>query len=258
MKYTNQEILNKVMPLIKETNNIAYRELSELTDYPMSTIRAALKKAGVEKKSAPRGSQIREGELGERGKRSVALKHENPLRTLKSIADEVGVTRQRVDQILKKMKLNEQYPASTIAAKRGNKYEYCIECGKNLYGPESHRVSNPTDARKRGMCSSCFNIAKENKKQALRTTVNCPTCDKEIIIRKKELKIRNRHVQNYVSVETNRPNVPFCSRKCINAYYTPGIKYGFGAHPENSRKSPTYLKHLKYTESKIKPTPSNI
>ena len=103
MKYTNQEILNKFMPLIKETNNIEYRELSELTDYPMSTIRAALKKAGVEKKSAPRGSQIREGELGERGKRIVALKHENPLRTLKSIADEVGVTRQRVDQILKKM-----------------------------------------------------------------------------------------------------------------------------------------------------------
>ena len=254
MTYSTQLILNAVMPLIKENPKISFRELGELTNYGASTIRLAIKKAGIEKEPAPRGSYIKEGELGERGKQIVALKHENPLRTMQSIADEVGVTRQRVDQVLKKMNLREQYPTSTIVAKRGNRYEHCIECGENLYGPKVHS----TDERDRGICNSCFAIVKENKKQAIRTTVNCPTCDKEIIMRKKYLAIRNRKVSAYKSVESNRPNVPFCSRKCTNAYYTPGIKYGFVAHPENSRKSPTYLKHLKYTESEIKPAPSNI
>ena len=86
----------------------------------------------------------------------MQLKHEDPTRTLQSIADEVGCSRERVRQVFNKHGLNEQYPVDDMIAKRHKTIRNCLKCNSPL--------SSRSYLRKRGTCINCRNQELYEKK----------------------------------------------------------------------------------------------
>ena len=146
----------------------------------------------------------------------VALKHADPTRTLQSIGDELGVSRERIRQILKAEGLNDKYPVKEYRAKRANLFNSCSECGVDI-------ITSDYTGRRRALCTSCRKLADYN---ALYTTVECPRCGTTWDMRTKELKTRLilKLEYNKISSGALAKNVPpayqpFCSRKCTALYY---------------------------------------
>ena len=151
----------------------------------------------------------------------VNLKHADPTRTLQSIGEEVGVTRERVRQILKLEGLNAVYPTKEYQALRANLALYCTQC--NVEIPTKDYTS-----RTQGLC---FEHRTLKKHQEIYETVQCPQCQKTWSMRRKELRTRRVRKHAYKNDPT-APAQPFCSKKCTAQYYQVGIAYGFGSEKD--------------------------
>lgn len=169
--------------------------------------------------------------------RTVQLKHELPTRTLQSIGDEVGITRERVRQILKEEGLSKMYPPREYQAKRANLHSECASCGVHL---EIHEYS----ARRKAKCNNCRD---EEKDRLLNTHSKCPECGIILKHSKAYLATRQRRAKAYHDNigKGNISEKPFCSRKCSARYHKLGINFGFGAPKGDSNiyVQPTQFTH---------------
>lgn len=138
--------------------------------------------------------------MGSEAKQLVCdLRRDNPCLTLESIANKVGVSRERVRQILR----SESLPTKAIK-RLWRKKAICPNCGILFM----HKNSN------NDYCSlSC-------KKEHHRITLSCDGCRRLFIRPQAEILYRAR-----VSPDKKW----FCSRACRSRYL--GTTYGFGVHP---------------------------
>ena len=111
----------------------------------------------------------------------AAIKKENPDRQPIDIARELGITRQRVSQILKRL----GYPPGRIRKPK----LYCISCGKKL-----------SPYTKGNLCRTCY-IA--DLKEKIWVELTCPVCGR--------LFARTR---SYVRAACRRRQRLFCSHSC--------------------------------------------
>ena len=167
----------------------------------------------------------------------IRLKHENPTRTLQSIADELGCTRERVRQIFKRHGLDKQYPVDKILSERNNTYRNCKEC--NTYIP----TDKGTRYRRLGICYDC-NTAKRLAKKYSKFI--CPQCGNEFTMREREYYWRQVRKQQYIDKTGNGKEVTpvTCSYTCSTLIRKFGETDGWGSQ-----------RHRDSLESKRKYTP---
>ena len=121
----------------------------------------------------------------------------NPFMTMSDIARLVGISRQRVFQILQQEGLPTRHFIRQI-----NKYQYkCLECGK-------------ISANK--FCSE------ECQKQWQQIPVVCTRCGK----------LFSRDVHKFLAAYRDHGDTIFCSRNCQSKWI--GERYGFRSYPDHS------------------------
>ena len=132
----------------------------------------------------------------------LTLKLANMARTLQSIGDEVGVSREYVRQVLKY-----NYIPTNWDSRRG--YPLATTC----------KYCNITLTlkydKKKGCCATCRT---DVRWKSIRKEVICPNCKKPFWMRKKDRRIQYSY-----------PRDPFCSYSCSSKFHEIGYKYGFGA-----------------------------
>ena len=164
----------------------------------------------------------------ERRQKVLYLKHEKPTRTLQSIGTVVGLSRERVRQILKETGLVKYYPTDAMRAQRSQTYRNCIHCDAD--------IPSGTFARKTGKCPTCSETRKFEKKFQTHT---CSYCNGLFVISKRAYYWRQKRKEEYakkVNSKYYNPGVT-CSRKCSAKQLGMGIRYGWGSSS-----------HLKYTD----------
>ena len=119
-------------------------------------------------------------------------------RTLQSIGDEFGVTRERIRQLIVQHGL--QNASGRI---KPDSRPTCKECGLKINGNKG-----------RSFHSSCY-------EKYVWATLSCAQCNKEFKLRKKDLKRRQERRSDWTK------NTFFCSRECYGSYW--GTRFGFGA-----------------------------
>ena len=150
----------------------------------------------------------------------VAIKHivgRNPYATLDEIGKAIGLTRERVRQIIAEANKNPDIEPIERHARRGGGFKaYCIECGKKLTtGKKAFKESTKT-------CRECA--------KAKPIVFFCSGCGKETVKSTPEeiasWKQNKKHVQN--------PSLNFCSLKCSGHWL--GTNKGFGATRKREEK----------------------
>lgn len=141
--------------------------------------------------------------------RAIALREEHPDWTLQRIATEIGVSRQRVHQVLDRGRLTTGGVPEPVKAE-------CDSCKR------------PMDVgvhERRGYCKDCW-------REAAMVGVICQECFNARglyrIVRMCHLNILNGRIQS----NGKRAEIAFCSQRCLGAWR--GRTHGFAAHPENS------------------------
>ena len=131
-------------------------------------------------------------------KQVVSLKRSYPCYTLQAIGDKVGVSRERVRQILK---------SAGEHTKAWRPKRLCANCGKKLI----HRY-HPANDRKERFCS------KECYSQYHHITLECELCHKFF----------RRVISEILHYDdaSHRYNHTFCSRQCFGRWL--GLHYGRG------------------------------
>jgi len=142
--------------------------------------------------------KIRESEI-------LRLKTENNTITLQAIGDQVGCTKERVRQVLKKHAIGTSWEA-----KRG--YARSTKCN------QCSNVFDTIHFKLKGLCRECTMIKRNEAHDSIRKIAVCPKCTSEFQIRKKDPRVLHA-----------APNDPFCSYRCAALYNDVGTKYGFGA-----------------------------
>lgn len=139
------------------------------------------------------------------------LRLQNPEATLQQLADSLGVSREAIRQMLKKLRLE------TV----GYREYYCCEtCGVRIHGFTTKGKYAPR------FCSfTCLSMAHTAE-------VECSQCHTLFFISFSDLKARRRN---------NKLGLLFCSRECWGSYA--GTHYGLCMHPENVRKGAKERKH---------------
>lgn len=117
------------------------------------------------------------------------------------IAEELGISRERVRQLLTKLNLPTSWETEPFPT--------CAQCGIQFTYRPGEKSS--------GLCKDCFMASK-------RSIIICFQCRKSFLLRTKDYTYRIR-VRKYEHT--------FCSKQCWGAYA--GRTYGFSAHPENIR-----------------------
>ncbi len=128
--------------------------------------------------------------------RAMDLRRANPCLSTAAIARKVGLSKQRVWQILS---------AAGLPTKAWRQRYACFRCGAVL----ERRI-------KRGLCGKCF-------KESRRLELVCDVCGRHFL-REGKVVVMGAKL-GYKSF--------FCSRKCLGRFI--GEKYGLKAHPENWR-----------------------
>ena len=146
-------------------------------------------------------------------KNYLAIKHivdRNPYATLQEIGTAIGLTRERVRQIIIESNNNPDMEPIERKPRRGGGFQaYCIECGKKLAtGKKAFKTSTKT-------CRECL--------KAKPIVFFCTGCGKETVKSTPEeiarWKQNKKHVKN--------PSLNFCSLKCSGHWL--GMNKGFGA-----------------------------
>jgi hypothetical protein len=136
--------------------------------------------------------------------KAVELKRKNPCLTLEAIGDSLGVTRERVRQILQEHGFD---------TKRRIKTRICAGCG---------RVYRVSEGGRKYHSRECW-------KKSILIPVACASCGKIMWHREK-------HVLAQLS--TRGYQRMFCSRACKGQWV--GLNRGFGVHPTNAGGVPKY------------------
>jgi protein-arginine kinase activator protein McsA len=129
----------------------------------------------------------------------------NPYATLRQIADKVGVSKERVRQILSELNLPTRHKQSC------KPHYICNNCGRVFprIGGRAHNL----------FCSwNCYKTYCLLNNYA---TLECDTCGILFTLRYSQLSARVRNGQQHF----------YCSRSCKGR--ATGMTYGFAAHPEN-------------------------
>ena len=137
----------------------------------------------------------------------IKLKTENPDRTLQSIGEEIGVSREYVRQILKEFEIDTSWESKGRIPLPNN----CSSCDVDISIETNHY-------RKLALCKSCRD---EQKYANVFRDVVCPNCKKVYSLRKSDRRIK-------ISEKLNGRD-PFCSRSCASRYNDIGNKYGLPA-----------------------------
>lgn len=140
--------------------------------------------------------------------RVIELKNDNRFITQVEIGNEVGVSRERVRQILNKVGLNN---ASEIREKK-KRERTCAYCG------------NPRSRNNHKYCSRACAC------KAHRVDVTCEECGSTVNRTLSETKV----YENY----RNRHKHFFCDRVCFGKWV--GKNYGFGTYPEHTGRTRKY------------------
>ena len=156
-------------------------------------------------------SKVQQSAQGGIRTQAVALKHADPLRTLQSIGDALGVSRERVRQLLKAEGLDKTYPVREYVSKRAGLHNSCNQC-------EIELMPNDYTGRRQALCKKC---RLEVRHKANYTTVKCPHCAVTWDMRTKELQTRLDRKKAYATINNlvNATYQPFCSRKCTAQYH---------------------------------------
>ena len=153
-------------------------------------------------------------------KNYLAIKHivgRNPYATLQEIGDAIGVTRERVRQIIIEFKDNPDMEPIERHARRGGGFKaYCIKCGKEKSeGKKAYEKSSK-------VCRECA--------KAKPIVFFCSGCGKETVKSIPEeiatWKQNKKHVQD--------PSLNFCSRQCSGHWL--GVNKGFGVTRKREEK----------------------
>tara|TARA_B100000029_G_scaffold494237_1_gene557707 strand:+ start:235 stop:810 length:576 start_codon:yes stop_codon:yes gene_type:complete len=140
-------------------------------------------------------------------------------RTLQSIGDEFGVTRERVRQLLNKYNLT-QAPARQIPDKR----KTCAYCTTIVEPIAAKTGGNPKIYP--GAHASCSREYRDN----LWATIPCNQCNTDIRIRKSDARLKRRKME-YL----------FCGHRCSAKYRIENETDDFGAWAKGSKKSHSYF-----------------
>ena len=133
---------------------------------------------------------------------AAAYRKKHPEFTLQQIANNLGITKERVRQILKR---------DDLVTKHVHRYKnMCKICGKHLLSKTKSMV-----------CMDCH-----------RAVVICAYCGKEI---HKGKALLSRHLKNQKNRKLKYKGNYYCDRKCFGAHI--GKSVGFLAHPENAGRS---------------------
>ena len=152
-------------------------------------------------------------------KNYVAIKHivgRNPYATLQIIGDAIGLTRERVRQIIAEANRNpDTEPIERI--QRGGRFQaYCIKCGKEK------NADRKTYEKSSKLCRECA--------KAKPVVFFCSGCGKETVKSTPEdiatWKQNKKHVKD--------PSLNFCSRQCSGHWL--GVNKGFGVTRKREEK----------------------
>ena len=150
-------------------------------------------------------------------KNYLAIKHivdRNPYATLQEIGTAIGLTRERVRQIVVESKDNPDMEPIERQPRRGGGFRaYCTECGKKLsIGKKAYKEGSKVRVI---LCRDCG--------KAKPIVFFCSGCGKETVKSTPEeiasWKQNKKHVKN--------PSLNFCSLKCSGHWL--GMNKGFGA-----------------------------
>ncbi len=151
------------------------------------------------------------------------LLDENPYRTLEEIGDELGMTRERVRQLINEN--NKFIMSLKLWEFEPDYYEQLDHFGLKL-------ITRLKPRRKGFVAKTCPDCNKEIQKRVNKcmecytrdNTLNfvCTLCKKKITISGTKASAR----RNYSKEKRKHPENIFCSRRCASTYS--GIMYGFG------------------------------
>ena len=214
--------IQKAVELLERTPPVTYRYITAQTGYSHYKLKHIAVQLGIDKERPMRVS-----------------------RKLASIGNEVGLTRERVRQILKEEGLHETYPAKQVVAKRGGRHLNCSHC--NVEISPSH-----VSSRKSGYCRKCYALRHAKDYEDKRVTLICKGCYKPFTLLKSSYNIRLRRKEEYrqlmLSLNRTVQDTPVsCSYSCSATIRGFGIYVGRANIKnlvDNRKYTPEMLQHV--------------
>ena len=185
----------QIIQLRKENPDMVGRIIAEKVGVSIDTVYECLHKEGL---PAAKGYSRHKQPLGYSNNRVIELRKENPDMTLKAIGEKVGVTRERVRQILKREGLptvSTNGHTTSYRVPRGK----CVTCGNEI-GLDRHISAK-----------YCSRECTQTKRQAI-SFITCYRCGKVKSRPKNEAKQR---------AKKNKPT--YCSRSCSSKAFWENI-----------------------------------
>ena len=209
----NNSNYNKVIQLRKENPDMVGRIIAEKVGVSISRVYEYLRKEGLPvAKGYPRPNQQ---QFGYSNNRVIELRQENPDMTLKAIGEKVGISRERVRQILKREGL-------TTVSTNGHTTSYRVPRGKCKTCGDQIGLDKELDAK------YCSRACIQTKGRAI-SFITCYRCGKVKSAPKTEAKwraIKNEHT--------------YCSRTCVTKAFweniSPEDKVAWVAKQKATRK----------------------
>ena len=229
MLQLTQDSIQQIIDLVAVTPALTFEHISKETGYSAFRLRKIIAQLGIAKARPPRPRNM---ELRER---IVVLKHENPLRTLASIGHEVGITRERVRQILNEQGLQYVYPAKKIVSQRSGRHTTCVICNVDIPSQEASH-------RKTGYCSNCSELKRVEDYNNRRINLICEACDKPFSMLKSAYHWRVERKREYME-RVNRvvEETPVaCSYTCSATLREFGVRVG----KANTKLTPEIRQHI--------------
>ena len=142
---------------------------------------------------------------------AIALRQAHPTWKLREIGDQIGVSRERVHQVLKRAGLETWHTPTLVIVP-------CDGCGLFITKARHDRF---------GFCKACLALSKW-------VTVLCAQCNNTRGIYRQERDSQVRSREHFIQHNGKPQERMFCSRYCRSSWA--GIHYGFIAHPENIQR----------------------
>jgi hypothetical protein len=153
----------------------------------------------------------------------------NEYRTLQSVGDEFGVTRERVRQLLIKHRLSD-----VPSRQKPDRRKICRHCNNRV---EMRYFISPTTRKKDKLYPASHQECRDKWSVNNWTEVQCTNCQMPIELRKSDARFRRR-IKDWL----------FCSKKCATTYRVSNETDRFGTWAKSSNKK---SKNHKYVASRL-------